>query len=454
MIRVPRTTFGLVALLSVVLASAAVIVGSVLLYVEHEQIERQLDRRIADETRALIAERNSGGPHALITAIFAREQERARSFRGVAYLYVDATGRRLGGRLRATAPPPGWHEFLEIERGGGSEQGHAQSLSTAFPDGSRLVVAADRRPVDESDRAIRQITIGVAGAMLLVGIAAAFVLGAVTRRRIDRLNATAQAIIDGDSALRMARDSTAGEFDRLAETLNRMLDRNGSLIENLRQVSNDIAHDLRTPLSRQQQALEAALSQELDVAGYRAAISTAADHGREILDLFSALLRISEIESHELRKSFAPVDFSEVVERVSDAYRPDIEEAGSKLRTHISSDTTVVGDRQLLSQLLANLLENALRHTPPETQILVSLAEYAQRIELVVSDNGPGVPEDKHNFVLRRLARLEDARATAGHGLGLSLVDAIAQAHGAAIVLKDAEPGLIVTVSFRDLGSI
>lgn len=449
MIRVPRTTFGLVVLLSIALAAAAVIVGSVLLYVEHEEIERRLDRRIADETRTLIAARNTGGTVALVAAIASREQERARGFRGVAYLYVDANGRRLGGRLRATAPPPGWHEFLEIERGGGRGQGHAQSLSTAFADGSRLVVAADRRPVDESDRAIRQITIGIAGSVLFVGIAAAVLLGAVTRRRIDRLNSAAQAIIDGDSALRMPRDAAAGEFDRLAETLNQMLDRNGALIDNLRQVSNDIAHDLRTPLARQQQALEAALSEDREVDGYRAAIAVAADHGREILDLFGALLRISEIESHELRAGFALVDVSEVFERVSEAYRPDIEDTGSRLMTDIASGITVLGDRQLLPQLLANLLENSLRHTPPGTQILVSLVGRPDRIELVVSDNGPGIPDDQHAFVLRRFARLEQARATAGHGLGLSLVEAITKAHGAALTLENAAPGLIVTVCFR-----
>ncbi|WP_091743310.1 sensor histidine kinase [Phenylobacterium immobile] len=437
----PRTTFGLVALVSLSLAAAALLLGRFVHYVAHEALEVQLDRRIDGETRSLIGAFDQGGRPALVVAVTARENSSGASDMG--YLLVDHANRRLAGRLRSEVPSPGWREFLPI-----GDEAHevAQALTTRLTDGSTLVVAANRTPIQEIDAAISRMLFVIVGIMMVIGIGGAWGLGAVVRRRLNRINATAQAIIAGDHTSRVPHGVTDGEFDRLAQNLNRMLDRNAELLENLRQVSSDIAHDLRTPLARQQQVLESALAGAHDPIEYRRAIETAAGNGREILDLFAALLRISEIETLDIRSTFVDVDLSEVIERVTDAFRPDVEVAEHRLEIDISPDVRVYGDARLLAQLLVNLIENGVRHTSRGTTILVRLKPTEDNVILLVADNGPGIPSEDRDKVLRRFARLEHSRTTPGYGLGLSMVAAIARAHFASLKLSSAEPGLAVEV--------
>lgn len=442
----PRTTFGLVALVSLTLAAAALLMGRLVQYVSHEALEVQLDRRIEAETRSLIGAFDQGGRPALVVAVEARESRSGASDMG--YLLVDRANRRIAGRLRSGVPNPGWREFLPI-----GDEAHevAQALTTRLRDGSTLIVAANRTPVQEIDAAITRMLIVIVGVMMLVGVGGAGVLGAVVRRRLDRINATAQAIIAGDHARRIPHDAADDEFDRLAGTLNRMLDRNAELLENLRQVSSDIAHDLRTPLARQQQVLENALAGPGDLAAYRRAIETAADNGRDMLDLFAALLRISEIETFDIRQAFSRVDLSEVADRVADAFRPDVEASEHILLTGIEPGVAVAGDSRLLAQLLVNLIENGIRHTPPGTTIALTLHDTVGGARLVVADNGPGIPTAERERVLRRFARLERSRSTAGSGLGLSLADAIARAHYSKLTFGSAEAGLSVEVLIPSL---
>jgi signal transduction histidine kinase len=441
-----RSTFGLVAAVSLALAGAMLLLGAVALYVAHEELERQLDHRIEAETGSLLSAFRRGGLPSLSRAV--REREERHRARGLGYLLVDRRGVRIAGLLDAAVPPPGWREFLFVNEGSSDDRDVAQALTTRLPDGSTLVVAADRKPIEDSDRAIAWLTAAMAGMAMLIGIAAAWTLATVTRGRIERLNNAAQAIIEGDISRRMPRDIRAGEFDRLAETLNLMLDRNAKLLESLRQVSTDIAHDMRTPLARQQQVLEAALAVE-DAAACRQAVERAAAIGRDLIDLFGALLRISEIETFELRSGFETLDLHEVVDRVTEAFAPDIEASGKSVRISAEPGAYIEGDRQLLSQLLANLLENGIRHTPAGTRIEVSLSQDGDAVRLSVTDDGPGIPAEDRDRVLRRFARLEQSRSTPGHGLGLSLVDVIARAHQAELFLRDHEPGTCVELIFN-----
>ncbi|KVL46541.1 hypothetical protein WT01_36305 [Burkholderia cepacia] len=227
-----------------------------------------------------------------------------------------------------------------------------------------------------------------------------------------------------------------------------MLDRNAELLENIRQVSNDIAHDLRTPLARLLTGLEEALVEEQDVAAYRQTISVAVQNGRDILELFTSLLRISEVETLEIRSTFREVDLSELAERVSDAFRPDVEMAGYQFCVMVEPGIFIQGDTHLLSQLLVNLIENAVKHTPQGTRIAITLTRRNARAVLSVADDGLGVAEKDRATVLRRFVRGEQSRSTPGHGLGLSLVHAIARSHLAALELKDNCPGLDVVVVF------
>jgi len=435
----PRSTAGLVALVAVALAVTTVLLGFVVYSVSHEALERQLDHRIAVETHGLLALHRHGGLYALETGIEQREATERSD--GMGYILEDAQERRLAGALRATTPQPGWLEFLHSEDGRTS-----QALTTRLPDGARLTVAADRAPIGEIDLAILK-AFGVAfSLMLAAGVAGAWLLGSVIRRRLARINAAAEAIIDGDLARRVPRDPAPNEFDDLAATLNRMLDRNEALLENLQQVSSDIAHDMRTPLARLRNVLDAAMRQDLGADESKQVLVHASRHGEDLLDLFAAVLRISEVESFQVRAAFQPTNLTEVAERCIDALRPDVEAGGYTLIADLAPDVVLDGDRRLLSQLIVNLIENAARHTPPGSTIQVRLALAGDHADLSVSDNGPGIPADRHVFVLRRFSRLEQSRHKPGNGLGLSLAAAIARAHRAELRLSDADPGLDVSL--------
>ena len=447
---IPRTTFGLAVMVSVVLTALAVLSGLVGRYFAHEELEQQLDHRITTESSLLIEEYDRGGLAALAAMVDSHHDRHENS--GLGYLLVDHQGRRLAGSLQAEAPnKAGWRENLYVgNKTTGDRRAH-QALTVILPAGERLVVAADRMPVEEIDAVIGWITAGMTSVMLMMGIGSAWILGLITRRRIDNISKVANAIAAGDLSRRIDRNNRAGEFDRLAETLNRMLDRNAELLTNLKQISTDIAHDLLTPLGRLQQQLELALTDCRNTQDYRHTIERAIATAVEIQQLFSSLLKISEIESLTLRKTFTPVSLTEVAKRVTDAFRPDIEENGRKLIVRLDHDLHILGERHLLSQLLVNLIENAMRHTPVGTTISVILSRTADHTILTVEDDGPGIPVADRARVIERFVRLEASRSTKGHGLGLSLVKAIATAHEAELIMEDNAPGLCIRLSFTAL---
>jgi signal transduction histidine kinase len=263
---------------------------------------------------------------------------------------------------------------------------------------------------------------------------------------VDAISRTAEAIIEGDLTQRIPLQGTKDDLDRLAETLNRMLDRTNKLLESVRQASNNIAHDLRTPLSRLGQRLEEARMRSLSPEDHRRALDAAKTEVDALLDTFAALLRIAEVEAGAQRAAFHPVDLSAVVLTVTEAFTPSAEEAGYTLTAAVAHGIVVYGDRELLTQMLVNLVENALRHTPPGTHVRLSLRDGSGRVMLTVEDNGPGVPETERELILRRFHRLDQSRSTPGSGLGLSLVVAVAELHRGELHLADAGPGLRVSV--------
>ncbi|CUS43084.1 MAG: HAMP domain-containing sensor histidine kinase [Pseudomonadota bacterium] len=446
MMRAPwRSTFGLAACVSLVFAIITLGIGGVVYEVTHEALEVQLDHRISTETEALLAESGHAGIDRLAAAI--RRRDAASSTASLGYILVDRNGRRVAGKLDAAAPKEaGFREFLYHERG----TRVAQALTTLLPGGFTLVVAADRAVIDEIDSTILKL-FGIAlGAMLLLGVGGAWTVGAVTRARLRRIDRTALAIIGGDLTRRMPTDGSGSEFDQVSTTLNRMLDRIAALLENLRQVSSDVAHDLRTPLTRLHNRLDEALT-DSDDATRREAIEAAAAESRELLEIFAALLRISEIEAFGVRRAFVTVDMSALVGEMLDTYRPDAETSGHHLRGAIEPGLAAQGDRRLLRQLLANLLDNALRHTPRGIEIGVRLTSAGRTISLSVADNGPGVDPAEAGTLFQRFARSERSRSTPGHGLGLSLVEAVAAAHHGEAAL-DMTNGFRITVTLPRSG--
>jgi signal transduction histidine kinase len=286
-----------------------------------------------------------------------------------------------------------------------------------------------------------------AGAMLLA-VAGGSLVSWSFLRRTDAMARACRDIMDGDLKRRIPVRGTQDELDRLAETINEMLSRIAALMENLSQVSNDIAHDLRTPVTHLRHRLERARDCGT-VEDYRAALETAITKADEILGLFAALLRIAQIEGGARRAAFAPLDLGQLLEQLRDLFEPVADEAGHILRLDGASKSIVRGDRQLLIQLFSNLIENAMVHTPAGTNISLSLRRAAGLAVVEVGDDGPGVPRDEHERLFRRLYRREASRSQPGYGLGLSLALAIAELHGATIRIQDsAKPGLTVEVCF------
>jgi signal transduction histidine kinase len=266
-------------------------------------------------------------------------------------------------------------------------------------------------------------------------------------RRVDSITRTAAAIIEGDLSQRIPIRGTNDDLDRLSTTLNQMLNRITELMESLRQVSNDIAHDLRTPLARLRHKLEEAqaLSSGPEQISMLEASIAVTD---EVLDTFAALLRIAQVEAGTRRAGFQTVDLSEVFENVAHAFDAAAEAEGNTLICNVQAGLVIQGDKELLTQMLANLLENAIRHTPAKSRIEIKLARDASGLVGSVEDDGPGVPAEEHEHIFRRFYRLERSRTTPGNGLGLAIVAAIANVHNIRLTIVDRAPGLSITMRF------
>jgi signal transduction histidine kinase len=343
-------------------------------------------------------------------------------------------------------PRPGWST-----RRGPSHKSDLAVLTMPVGDAHLLSIAGSPSSIREVEGALLETFGWVLAATLLIGLAGGAFLSSRFLDRVDGIAGAVRAIIAGDYRERMPIRGTEDELDRLAETLNVMLDRIGGLMDSLRQVSNDIAHDLRTPLSRLRQRLELALATTRSEEKLREAVTEAIADTDDILATFSALLRIAQIEAGTRKAGFASVDLSQVVSDVAQAYAPTIEDEGKRLHVAVEPDIAQTGDRELLTQLVANLIENAMRHTPEGTDITVSLTSQPTGAMLVVADNGPGVPPEAFDQLFRRFYRLECSRTTPGSGLGLSLVKAICDLHSATATLRDNAPGLRVEVVLPDL---
>jgi signal transduction histidine kinase len=283
-----------------------------------------------------------------------------------------------------------------------------------------LLVGDDWGVVEDFGNVILNVFLWVGALSLTLAVAGGLILSGEFLKRIETITRTAEAIIEGDMHRRIPRRAAPDDLDRLAATLNRMLDRTSHLMDSLKHLSNNIAHDLRTPLGRL----------------------------RRILDMFGAMLRIAQIESGNRRSGFSRFNLSRVVEEVCESFAPSFEEDGKCVIPDIQKDLWILGDPELVTLSLANLLENAHVHTPPGTRITVSLAGRGGAVELCVADDGAGVPEAERAQIFQRFYRLESSRTTAGNGLGLSIVAAVADLHVAELSAEDNKPGLRVGMIF------
>jgi signal transduction histidine kinase len=446
--RLVRTaTFRLSALYAVLFGACVLLLGAAAFWSTRSALEKQLTRRIEAETALLEQEYRGQGIDGLVATV----QQRSRVKGNLDYFVADPAGNRLAGDLPVVSDRVGWVEVDAGPEAGEEQSGESEQIRVLVRqlDGEyRLGVGEDLEQVGEMEDTFFGILASALGIVLMLGIGGGLLLSAAFLRRVDMITRTADAIIDGDLSRRIERTGSGDDFDHLSATLNIMLDRITRLMENLRQVSNDIAHDLRTPLTRLRQDLEEAQKRDLTAVDLRRVIESAVAEADVLLETFSALLRIAQIEAGTRRSAFRPVDLSDVVHTVVEAYALPVEESGRTLKAEVADGIQVNGDRGLMSQLFVNLVENALRHTPPGTTITLRLSREPAAVVAEVADTGPGIPPDERAKVFRRFYRLERSRTTPGSGLGLSTVAAIVELHHATIELKDNAPGLRVVIRF------
>jgi len=440
-------SFRFAALYVIVFAGSALVLGVTLFLKAGSALQEQMTARIETEAAFLREEFQADGLAHLIDVVRARGQGAG----ALDYLIEDQVGGHLAGEMPARADlKPGWTTIdvpQASEDGGRPER--VRALVSDLGGGVLLAVGTDLRQVGDLKKAIATAFLWTVGLAAVLGIIGGALLSRAFLRRVDTIARTAEAIIGGDLGYRVPMRGTGDDLDRLAGTLNRMLDRIAILMDSLRQVSTDVAHDLRTPLSRLYQRLEDARAHARSMADYEVSVDAALGEAQGLLETFSALLRIAQVEGASPRAGFIDVNLSAVTEAVSDAYRLDAEEADHQLIATIAEGVIVSGDQELLTQALANLVENALRHTPPGTQISVRLEGNSEAgALLLVEDDGPGVAEADLPRLTDRFYRGERSRTTPGNGLGLSLVSAVAELHGATLELNVMKPGLRVMLAF------
>jgi signal transduction histidine kinase len=315
-----------------------------------------------------------------------------------------------------------------------------------LPDGSYLFVG------EQMERLVRTrtrilLSIGwIIGATVLLAIAGGVILSAAFLRRIDAITRTCRAVVAGRFEERIPVHSSQAQLDRLSATINEMLDRIATLLESLRQVSTDIAHDLRTPLTRLRQRLEAARAGPVGAHQYEQVVERALEDCDGILALFSALLRISQIESSMRWPNFSRVDVPALLHQTAECFAPVAEDAQQTLTTDLCAPFAVLGDRALLLQMFSNLVENAIRHAGSGAAIRIDCRVSGGEALVRIGDTGPGIPAGERDKVFGRLYRLERSRSTPGNGVGLALVAAIVKLHHYSIALTDAEPGVCVNI--------
>jgi len=451
-LRLPRllrrtTSFRLAALYVAMFAVSALVLGVAVFLAARSALEQQMAARSEAETAFLHEEFRTGGLDHLLLVVRAR----GRGASALDYLLQDRNGAHLAGELPvATALRPGWTtiDVPEASEDNGRPE-RVRALVSDLGGGLLLAVGDDLSRITEVEEAVATAFLWTVGLAAVLGVGGGVLLSRAFLARVDAIARTAEAIIEGDLARRVPVRGTGDDLDRLAGTLNRMLDRIGALMDSLRQVSSDVAHDLRTPLSRLHQRLEDARTHARLAAEYEAAIDGAVREAEGLLETFSALLRIAQVEGASPRAGFREVDLSAVTEAVADAYRPDAEEAGHRLTAEIAPGIVIHGDQELLTQAIANLVENALRHTPAGTHISVNLSQdCAAGTCLSVADDGPGVEAEDLPRLVHRFYRGERSRTTPGSGLGLSLVAAVAELHRAALRLDRRVPGLRAMLCF------
>jgi signal transduction histidine kinase len=436
------TSFRLSAAYAALLVIAFLVAGAAVWLTTRTAAEQEVRERVQLEMAALQQEIRAEGLPAAIAAIRTRLENPG----ALEYRLVDRSGALLVGNLTVGAPSLGW---ATVRISDAREQGEASedflALTERIPDGAILTIGDDLDNAEGVRESVLNALMWVAIPTLILVIGVGVLLALGTARRMRSLSLAMSQVGLGDLTAR-APETGGDEIARMGQGVNEMVARIDGLVVSIRRVSTDIAHDLRTPLAHVRQDLEsAAITADPTT---RKGIRAAQARINDILRTFQAILRLAEIDAGGVRARFAQVDLAAVVERVADAYRAEIEENGRVLVLGPLQPTDVRGDSDLIAQALANLIENAMRHTPRGSSIRVTLPKGAGFVGIAVQDEGQGIPEADRMRVLEPFVRLDGSRSTPGAGLGLSIVNAIVRLHGAHLSLEDAQPGLRVAINW------
>ncbi|NKB78071.1 MAG: HAMP domain-containing protein [Gammaproteobacteria bacterium] len=410
----------------------------------------QMDNTIQAEIQGLAERYNQEGLNGL-TALIAERVNRQQATGNSIYLLTTYTLEPLVGNLdrwpKNAQITDDWLEFrLEINKQT-NETHLARAKIFRLPGSYGLLVGRDINQLTEAKRRIIQaLTWGLA-MMVLLAFLGGLVLSRRTVRKIERINQTVQIIMSGDLSKRVPLTNRNDDFDQVADNLNHMLDRIQALMEDIRRVSDNIAHDLRTPLARLRQHLEEARLQEPPSSKSAQNLEQSIREADSLLVTFNALLRIARIEAGQLTAGFTQIDYHTLLDDIIEFYEPLVEDKYQRLETNLEPSILSWGDRDLLFQALANLIENAIKYTPEKGTISLSLTRRFDNVTITIADNGPGIPESEYENVFRRFYRLDQSRTTTGNGLGLSMVSAVVSMHNGNITLNSNHPGLKIQIT-------
>ena len=439
------STFKLAVICVAVFSTAVFALLGYVYWATTNYVRSRCDRDISADRALLVQAYRNAGRGELVALI--NQRIALQSFEPGIYLLVDPSMARLAGTL--TSWPgglrgvQGWVDFTAPDAAG-----HTQLRATyeTLPDGSHLLVG---RSLDDLDPFVGIVKTALAGGATLTLVLAAFAAVSITRRtvgRIEAINGTTRAIMHSGLGQRIPLRGTKDEWDQLAENLNAMLDRIEELMREIRHVSDNVAHDLRTPLTRLRGRLEKACHDELDPERSRALVADTMRELDAVLGMFSSLLRIARIEALDPRGTLAVVDLERVAGEVAELFGAVAEERGGRVKFESRGTVLVNGDRDLLFDAISNLVDNAITHGGGDVQVTVHDTDEGPMMS--VADRGPGIPFEERKDVLKRIYRLERSRSSQGNGLGLSLVAAVTQLHGARLELQDNGPGLNIRLRF------
>lgn len=413
--------------------------------------DEQIVETIEAEIAGLAEQYRLAGIRRLVAIVDRRSSQPGASL----YLVTTFQGERIAGNVGSL--PPG-----TLDREGQSEVHYARTEEEAreheaivrvflLPGGFRLLVGRD---VEDRTRIRGVIGRAFGLSLLLVGILGCLGGWFVTRRvlkRVDGMTGTTETIMAGDLTGRLQIAGTGDELDRLALNLNAMLDRIGELMTGLSEVSNNIAHDLKTPLTRLRNRADEALRGERDPAELREALERVIEDSDNLIRIFNALLMIARLEAGSASEIMGEFDLAEVARDLAELYEPLAEEAGMAIRLDIAAELPMRGNRELVGQAVANLIDNAIKYGAEGggggEPVLIGAERQGATMRITIADRGPGIPEADRGRVLDRFVRLETARSRPGFGLGLSLAAAVARLHGGALTLADHRPGLEAILS-------